>query len=601
MASNLCATCGASVGEGVLLSESGEPICEKCNTHVELDQGEARASQAIFASSGSALAFATLAMLYNPWLLPTVGAVVSGASTMGLLIRHPEYRARLGIRTYIAGMLALLGMGLGFMAPVTGPLLRIAWFNRSTQPVAAPARSDEEPTDAPVDPARVVFESQIPEWIVALDARSAGREHPAPRDVASAHAAVLHAVDARWPSLHDAFERFLTDTETFSAGGDVTDADVTERLVLLDAALADARVPYYVDAMFVDHGERRRVLSSSYRIDRIRRFRTGANQLTSLDLTRIDRLSFEQSLLGYTRPEIRNALVLVSRVERFLIQHALPSIHSADESVTVRGYHHETDTEWVTPFENAVHEDLRREAMGLVAEHELSELAAAVVRRRVAIDALEHAVAGLTIRQPDSLEFDMDSLAGIARTAGPFVGEVRNAQTRIERVTAVFETLKAASLASIARHEAQHRLDYDADRLIAVPEALASYTGRTESEDRVNRLAERANAELSAYLSQVARDPERPLTTLVHILGFVMQRDAWGRPESYASLVLLASLADALGIEHDDLVRNRNVMRGEIARVYIVLRAHPRAEIASAAGRAWSALYGESLPQLIEQ
>src|SRR4051812_40122815 len=107
-----CATCGKAVGDDTLLSESGEPICATCQAKAELALGDARAARAIFASSGGALALGALAVFFDPCFVPTIAGVLAGIGTLGLLVRNPEHRARLGARAFVAAGLAVLGIVL---------------------------------------------------------------------------------------------------------------------------------------------------------------------------------------------------------------------------------------------------------------------------------------------------------------------------------------------------------------------------------------------------------------------------------------------------------------------------------------------------------
>lgn len=605
--SRSCATCGALVGDDSLLSDQGEPICPACSARADLEREEKRASQAIFASSGSALALGVIALAVDPCFLTSIFGVAAGMGTLSLLARHPEHRARLGGRAWVAGIAAVLGMGLAVAAPFVTTALQVYFFTRRADPAPTPVEEEqaEEEARAEEDPARQIFAHAIPHWVIALDARTAGSERAAPRDVASTHAAVLAAVDRTMPERHDAFARFLDDAESYAARGNDTDAaDLTNSMVLLDSALERGGIPYYVDALLVRSRERQRVLASSYAIEQRRHYRSGEQRITALDLDRIDTLSFDQTLLGYTRPDVRVALVLTARVDRFLVQRVLPSIHSTDESVIVRGYEHETNVAWITGFEESVHVDLRREAATLAPERDVLDLASAIVRRRVALDALDHEIAtgGGALREPDAYDYDVAALSAYAGRATPFtLRDVRSAQHDLEepRLRAAWTALRTASLDSIARHEAQHRIDFEQDlAALHVPDALARYVGRTEHEDAVNELAERSNLELSAYTAQVARDPERVRTVLVHVIQFAMSRNDWGRPECYAALVLFEALADALEIAHEELVVDRTIRRERLAQIYEALRERPSADLAEAASRAWTALYGAPLAPL---
>jgi hypothetical protein len=250
--------------------------------------------------------------------------------------------------------------------------------------------------------------------------------------------------------------------------------------------------------------------------------------------------------------------------------------------------------------------ELAREARLVVTERALVDLSALVVQRRHAVEAMSHALlsSGIELRQPSTRGWDTNVLAPYARAAGPaLLGDVRAAQRALDTPESIhtYRALEAAHLASIARHEAQHRIDYEDDRIaLHVPDALAEYVGRTEVEDRVNHLAERSNAELSASLSQVAREPDRAMTNLVHVVQFPMSRHDWNRPESYAALVIFETLAHELGIAHGDFIVNRRVVRAQIARVYGSIRGHTGPAIAEAAQRGWASLYGVPLPPLEE-
>ena len=114
-----CTRCGDFVAkESTLLSDSGEPICNGCNDKADVDVAEVRAANAIFAASGSALGLGLMGMLFNPYLLLTVLGSLSAVGTFGLVIRHPEYRARMGWKLPVTLVVAALGLGLSLLAPV---------------------------------------------------------------------------------------------------------------------------------------------------------------------------------------------------------------------------------------------------------------------------------------------------------------------------------------------------------------------------------------------------------------------------------------------------------------------------------------------------
>lgn len=526
--------------------------------------------------------------------------------------RAPQREAR-APWVLAAWVLALTGVAVGAL---------VGWrlYTRRPPPMVLASGGVDVPTpsvvefltgaDVEVHPLERAIREALPRWVVALDARSLGRAQ-ANEAVAATHAAVLAALtDAgAAPDVVEAMRAFLIAAEEHSArpSGD-GDERVTRALVAFDDALARHGVPFYVDAVLTERradagGEaRRRVLASSFRVRGRRVFRSGARRITSLDLERVDGLSFERTLLGYTRPDVRYALVLTSRVEGFLVGHVLPSIHAADEASFVTGYEHERDTAWVGLFELAAHDVLREEAATVVALEDLSRLAAACTRRRYALEVVTRELErhDWRMRAVETYAFDPSLVRGLDILTPAVRRELLDAQAQLDApaMLAVYRAYEEAELFSIAQHEAQHRVDYEDDRLVAVPDALADYTGRTEFEDRVNHGAERSNAELSAYLSQIARDPQRARSHVVHVSRFLMARELWGTPESYAALVIFEQLARELGLEPGPLVRSPSIVRAEVTRLFLDLRTRSSAEVAAAATRVWERLYGVPLPEL---
>lgn len=466
--------------------------------------------------------------------------------------------------------------------------------------------------DQPEHPLFSVFHDRLPEYVVALDARSAGAERAAPDDVASTRARALALLAERDASLvepttalFDAAERYVDITDD-----DDDDAGVLlNRLVRFQDALAERNVPYFVDAeLGLQGAQRQRVLLSMFTVKARRTFRAGDAQVLQLDIDRLDNLSFERSLLGYTRPEVRYALVRVDRIERFLIEKVLPSVHSPNDSVIVRDYQDETGIGWVTSFEEHAHEDLRTEAALLTSEAlgptstALADLAAAIVQRRNGVRAVSHSLrtAGVRIREPPRYVFDVAQLQNFHHLDLAGLAAIREAEhaLRSEAALSAYGIVADGFTRSVAEHEVQHRLDYEADRLAHVPEVLSQYVGETDSEDRVNRRAERANAELSAYLSQIAQRPAMSRTSLIHVASFVMDRNAWRMPEAYAAVALFEALAETLGLDHAPLIAHRRIQRAEIARIYAAARRLGGDGLSDLAARTWSRIYEAPLPRI---
>lgn len=519
-----------------------------------------------------------------------------------------ERRAVLPLMLGVAAFMALGAAGVGGWIVATRP----APVDPAPPPTVA-ARAEPEPPAHPLEP---VFEHALPEYVVALDAASMGREPPAPDNVASRRAAVLSALERERPALVPSMTGLFDAAEHYSIGAadapgeeHVDDVDRWfNQLVLFHDALAAEDVPFFADAELTASRRtgRQRLLLSTYRVLDRRTFVAGETEVRCLDLERLDSLNFERSLLGYTRPEVRYALVLTDRIERMLVEDMLPSVHSASDSVIVRGYEDEAGIEWVTSFEEWAHEDLRAESERVIRDalgrrRPLEDLAAAIVARRNAIIAANTTLRarGIALGEPNTYDYDEARAADLG-VRGAALDGVRGAQgtLRSEPVLAAYRALHAALTLSVAEHEVQHRLDYESGSIASVPAVLSQYTGETNTGTGVNRRAERANAELSAYLSQIAQRPSLARTSLIHVATFIMNRHAWRMPEAYAAVALFETLAAEADIAYEPLIQRGTVLRAEAARIYGELRTREPAALSELARRGWTRLYGAELPTI---
>lgn len=152
---------------------------------------------------------------------------------------------------------------------------------------------------------------------------------------------------------------------------------------------------------------------------------------------------------------------------------------------------------------------------------------------------------------------------------------------------------------SVERHEAQHRLDYAKLYKLPMPPALAEYVGDLpEGLAGQGTLASSALAEMSAYLSELARDPLTPKLNLTLLMRYLLDKRTWGMSESYAALVIVEGLADELGIAHEDFVVGRSINRDTIARVYEVMAKTDTAKLQSAAKVLWARSFAAEFPVL---
>ncbi len=511
-----------------------------------------------------------------------------------------EARAWRGIASFVAAVLAFPALVLGGY---------FAWQHQRQGVVEARAEmagraTARGQTEVVRPPQHELFETHLANFSIALDVRSANPDREESTAEVTSKRAILEQQSPE--TIRSAMRHYADALDSFTGNPAAREAesDAVERAMLaLNEALRVARIPYYVDTDLLGYTGRNRAFVSSYQVLHTRSLTSGQERVRALDLLRADHVNHTQRALGYTRATNREALVLVEKIEEFLLRSLLPSVHGAEQSVFVRGIEHERDTTWIADFERQIHEDLLEEARLAATERDVLDLARAVVTRKQTLDTLNSLLshANISLRMPTGYLFDTGFLARFRRQVPErAIQEVEDAQSLLESdsVLAAYHTLEESELHSVALHEAQHRLDYNADRFVRVPDALAEWTGRTQFEDAVNQRAERSNAELSAYLSQIAREPQRAQTNLAFLLMWLMDSHGWGHVECYAALVITEQLARTFSIEHDPLVVARRIQRKPIADIYAALRQHSGEEVAAHARQLWQELYGEPLPPL---
>src|SRR5690606_25268197 len=141
-------------------------------------------------------------------------------------------------------------------------------------------------------------------------------------------------------------------------------------------------------------------------------------------------------------------------------------------------------------------------------------------------------------------------------------------------------------LASVERHEVQHRLDYGRPRPLPMPAQLAAFVGPLRASDGTpHHGAARSLAELSAYLAELARDRQTVRTGLSVLAQFLIMPAHWGTAECYAAIVLLEELTRELAIEGASLVQGGEIDRMRVTDLYLALTAMPPDTVRAAARR----------------
>ncbi len=375
-----------------------------------------------------------------------------------------------------------------------------------------------------------------------------------------------------------------------------------------DDALAALGLGYFVDGDVITdlRTGHRLVIIYAFTVESVSVFTSNGATVRALDLRRLDHLNWSQSLLGFTRPHLREALVLLDQVDEQLCTYVLPGLGEAARIALF-----DPDDASVSPEARAAVEiragELTRSeyfsAPGLDIRR-AGRLGVLLTRRREIFEGFEKRVAarGLVLALPNKLRLDKDYEAALAGTVPQ--RELDDLRTLDEEIgeTPLLETyarLRDVLVDSVERHEAQHRLDYARPEPLPMPKPLEALVGPA-GEGESHRFALQTRAELSAYLAELSRDERTTRVNLTMIARFLFKKQMQGMAECYSAVVLFEGLADELGIPRTGgLVRGGNIARPRAAEIYLALTALPKETLRAAAGRLWAKLFEGPLPELV--
>jgi hypothetical protein len=383
----------------------------------------------------------------------------------------------------------------------------------------------------------------------------------------------------------------------------------------LDNALIASGMPYFIDAsVIVDPARAKRlVLLYEFSIVSTDLHASGAARVRAVHLRRLDRLNWTHTLLGFVNPHRVYAVVLLDQIDEQLVTNVLPALANdaamplmASEAVgdpsQAQGGPAPAPRESLAIAMRAG-KNVRAEIDELLGlDHAAGrELGEAIRARRALFDKWnERLKARGSLKSPSKLYVDVDALelevgAAIPRAE---IEELRRIQKRFARpdVLRAYTMVRDAFVASVERHEVEHRLDQITP--IPTPKALDAVIppggGRAGENAR-----DHVRNELSAYLSQVARDEPLTKTTFTMLLRFLADPRVRGGAESYAALIATEELAGELGIQGvAPLLHDRQLDDARIDVAHRELTAVPAPKLRAAARKVWARLFGRELPEL---
>ena len=380
---------------------------------------------------------------------------------------------------------------------------------------------------------------------------------------------------------------------------------VAEATGALDDELAAAGAGYFVDGDVLEDSAngKRLALVYAFSVERVRIFQAGDAKVRALHLRRIDRLNWTHALLGFSRPHLRAAAVLLDQLDEQVLTLVAPGLA---QGASVRLYEPEAavPAEQRAAVEARAGELVREEygALQGISAVASTKLGDALGKRRAMLERIEARAAarGYGLVVPAKLKLPEQFEKSLARIAAE--AELRDLHAIGESIASdasakAFEALRDALASSVERHEVQHRLDSRSP--LPMPEALAARVGPLVQDGRERPPAARARAELSAYLAELARDDRTGRVGLTMIGRFLFDRRLHGSAECYAALAIFEGLAGALAVpDAAPLIVRRSVDRSAVARLYLALAKEPPARIRDAAKRLWEQLFARPLPEL---
>ena len=531
--------------------------------------------------------------------------------------------SRLGEEMPIEGSKKSGWMFLVFLVLVLGGgLLGMQWLGnrdgKSTAAMAKPPRLETPPTGAYLEggrptidgPARDVFFEALPAFVIALDRwgrDSASDPSQIRTDLQAERGAVMSgAHKAGMPEQATERLEALLEACLVAAIADEDELDkaadtMLQRTLSLNDALATAGLGFFVDAEMLAGGGSRSVLLFTFEVHRVVLYRSGGHDVRTLRLRRLDKLNWTYSLLGFTSPQRRDAVVLDNKVEEHLLE-LLPLLSNEVQLDPFNLPLEDTYTDWHTLVRNRATSVVAAE-LGEAGPN-VVELATLIAQRHAIYDDWNKRLESrrMSINRPKGLDVTWDyrrQMNGlVTHSAMDKLDSIQSA-LKSKKMRQAFALAQDHFAQSVERHEAQHRLDLAELYKLPMPEELAAYVGELPDGYRgEGGLASSALAETSAYLSELARDPLTRRTNLTLLARYLLNRDMWGMGESYAALVIFEGLAAELGMDHPPLVASRQIDRDLVAKLFMAFTDLDPDTLQDASMTLWARYFETDLPVL---
>ena len=481
-----------------------------------------------------------------------------------------------------------------------GPAKGRKAFQRPQPPVNARAFIDGgRPLN---DPAiATMLRGPFTKFVVQLDHDVETEPRPAPwatPDLTAARDALVAApmMKAHGPEVASAWAAFMSAFGDWRQlpESDAMAAHLTEMARKLSAAFAQAGLGYYVDIDVLGSGNRLRVLSYTYDIERVSFVNAGDHSERVLDLRRLDHLSAQKAYVGMHATD-SDAVVLLDQIQAEVATHTL-------QALGTHGHFRLGDTNWekmdkvAPPLIAAVDDAVRTELLAALgpdaaAAQRVGDLLA---KRQDLFDSWDNDLRDhhMQLATYDTLFLPEGFTHALSRVVAAHQLELCDeieadlARDDAARIATLVEDI---SIASVSRHEAQHGVDFRSH--FRQPDALEQVIGPLVEGDHDRISAQREQTELSAFLNQIADDPITPKLTRLAENAFDSNR--LGDVYCDVALVALQELARDIGVTSPtQLIVRGAIDRTQLARLAMALVKLDGATLRTTAAKTWSRLYG---------
>jgi hypothetical protein len=522
--------------------------------------------------------------------------------------------------------LGLVASAFG-LARALGPRRVPDASERSAPPPRGAFASGGRPPPNPI--VKRALSDDVPSFFIALDRLSETRkEGGTAADLASAAQAVERAEaqvftpdlkGALGPAAEQRLAELLQRARAAAAADpklhEATGDAFMDATGAFDDELAAQGLGYFVDTdvLLEQSTGKRIVLFYGYAVENVGIFESGKSKVRALELRRIDRLNWSPTLIGFTRPNLREALVVLDQLDDELLTFLVPALGEGgvvplfDEDTAERSP--EVSRDLMRRVEVRAGE-LVREEVGAADRLDAAtgkEMGRLLRRRRELIHGWRDRLKprGVTLTAPKTLRIEGSFLAQLKSYVPPEeIEELERVDKELggPAVANAFDRIRALLSASVERHEVQHRLDFARADPLPMPPRLEAMVGPVFHAGKERRAAVRARAELSAYVAELARDDRTTRVNLTLVTRFLFSRRMQGTAPSYAAIVILEGLGEELSIPvKGHLVVGGNIDRDAASELWLSLVSRPAVDLQRAAGRLWAKLFGSPLAELRKQ